>query len=140
MTGQARRFERAVRRGPVPWGMVAIGLMLAPFLLAPTPGDVGGCGQEPTELDAPIFFASKDLLFCQACQECGYDTQTCRDACAAPDTRSSSFPDGCVPLVHDGEVCLRALRHASCDDYAGYVDDAAPSVPGECNFCPSRER
>jgi hypothetical protein len=40
-------------------------------------------------------------------------------------------------LVHDGEVCLRALEVAACDDYALFMDDVAPSLPTECNFCPA---
>jgi hypothetical protein len=47
-----------------------------------------------------------------------------------------AFDPDCFPLVHDGEVCLNALRAASCNDYANYVDDLAPTVPTECNFCP----
>jgi hypothetical protein len=52
----------------------------------------------------------------------------------------ADFPEGCAPLVHDGEVCLRALHFASCDAYRGYVDDAAPTVPTECDFCPGEAR
>jgi hypothetical protein len=40
--------------------------------------------------------------------------------------------------VHDGEVCLRVLLHASCDDYASYMNDRAPAAPSECQFCPLR--
>jgi hypothetical protein len=42
-----------------------------------------------------------------------------------------------VPLVHDGEVCLRALDDAACEDYLEYMSDVAPTVPTECNFCPA---
>jgi hypothetical protein len=32
-------------------------------------------------------------------------------------------------------VCLRALEAASCGTFATYVDDLAPAVPSECDFC-----
>jgi len=47
-----------------------------------------------------------------------------------------SFPERCLPLVHDGEVCLRALLNASCGDYSQYMSDDSPTAPTECNFCP----
>ena len=103
---------------------------------APTPGDVGGCGQKPAELDPGTFFASKAHIDCQRCQECSLTRASCASACQFPESYPSAFPDNCVPLVHDGEVCLRALLHASCNDYASYMSDSSPSVPTECNFCP----
>ena len=106
------------------------------FCMAPTPGDVGGCGQKPAELDAGIFFASKADIDCQRCGECGLDSKACSEACDTSQPLPTAFPDRCVPLVHDGEVCLRALQYASCDDYGAYMSDASPSVPTECNFCP----
>jgi hypothetical protein len=106
--------------------------------LAATPGDVGGCAQKAELLDPPIFFASKKRLDCTRCQECLLDTESCARACNRGAPPEREFPEGCFPLVHDGEVCLRALRYASCDDYSGYVSDEAPSVPSECNFCPPR--
>jgi hypothetical protein len=48
----------------------------------------------------------------------------------------SEFPKGCFPLVHDGEVCLRALSYSTCDEYVEYLDDRVPRIPTECNFCP----
>ena len=107
------------------------------FCAAPTPGDVGGCGQQAAELDPETFFATKDSIDCDRCRECGLDGNACTRACDA-DLTESEFPEGCVPLVHDGEVCLRALLYASCDDYASYVRDGAPETPTECNFCPVR--
>jgi len=91
------------------------------FCTAPTPGDVGGCGQKPAELDPGTFFASKANIDCQRCQDCGLTRASCATACNSPESYPSTFPDDCVPLVHDGEVCLRALLNASCDDYASYM-------------------
>jgi hypothetical protein len=110
--------------------------LLALACLAPTPGDVGGCGQEAVLLDAPTFFANKKRTDCGRCDECGLASDACRDACDSSVPYQTAFPEGCLPLVHDGEVCLRALKHASCGDYEGYMDDVAPEVPSECNFCP----
>lgn len=122
-----------LQRGRTKIGFFVLVLL---FCTAPTPGDVGGCGQSPAELDPGTFFASKANVDCQRCDECGLTSVSCKNACQFPDSYPSTFPENCVPLVHDGEVCLRALLHASCDDYASYMRDGSPSVPTECNFCP----
>ena len=117
-------------------GKLALAFVVLIFCTAPTPGDVGGCGQAPAELDPPTFFTSKARLDCKRCDECRLVSGACQVACEAPERYPVAFPDRCVPLVHDGEVCLRALLHASCADYSGYMSDRSPSVPTECNFCP----
>jgi hypothetical protein len=110
------------------------------FCLAPVPGDIGSCAQPVQRLDAQRFFDAKKSVDCRRCDECSIATASCSDACDRSVEVPTSFPEGCVPLVHDGEVCLRALLYASCDDYAGYMDDTAPQVPTECNFCPPNGR
>jgi hypothetical protein len=115
---------------------VLLAAAVALLCAAPTPGDIGGCGQKAELLDPPIFFASKRRIDCIRCRDCELDSQACVRACEGGSPAQLDFQEGCFPLVHDGEVCLRALRYASCDDYAGYVSDTAPSVPTECNFCP----
>ena len=85
------------------------------------------------------FFSEKQFTDCNMCQECGFDTQFCKDSCVNL-LLQSSFPDDCFPLVHDGEVCLNALRAEDCEGYGPYIDDVAPTVPTECNFCPVGER
>lgn len=102
-------------------------------LSAPTPGDIGACGQTARDLDPRAFFASKQALECSRCGECGLATPACEQACTAPSVEQ--FPLGCYPLVHDGTVCLRALTRASCSDFSRVVAEPG-SVPGECNFCP----
>jgi hypothetical protein len=104
--------------------------------MAPTVGDIGSCGQSVDDLDAPTFFDLKSRTDCRRCQECGLAGKLCDRACN--DLPQTSFSYGCHPLVHDGEVCLRVLLHASCDDYASYMNDAAPAAPSECQFCPLR--
>jgi len=116
---------------------LALALMALLLCTAPVPGDVGGCGQEPDELDAPVFFASKKGIDCERCRDCGLRSNHCARACDPDSPIDREFPRECFPLVHDGEVCLRALLHASCDDYVVYADDVRPSVPTECNFCPA---
>lgn len=106
------------------------------FCSAPTPGDVGGCGQKPAELDPIIFFAAKATIECEQCASCGLARAACSKACQFPEGSPLAFPERCLPLVHDGEVCLRALQYASCDDYGSYMSDTSPSVLTECNFCP----
>jgi hypothetical protein len=117
---------------------LALALVLVVLCMAPTPGDVGGCGQEPQELDAPVFFATKQEIDCDRCRECGILTESCRRACDEDEPPEQAFPEGCRPLVHDGEVCLRALRAAACDEYAEHMADSTPTAPSECNFCPPR--
>ncbi len=117
--------------------LAALITVLVTLVAAPTPGDIGGCGQKAESLDPGVFFASKAVLDCQRCQDCDLAFQSCSKACNESDL-PATFPDNCYPLVHDGEVCLRALNNASCDDYLGYMDDSNPSAPSECNFCPAR--
>ncbi|HTA91581.1 MAG TPA: hypothetical protein VK745_18485 [Polyangiaceae bacterium] len=121
-------------------GQLALALLSFLFCTAPTPGDIGGCGQKPAELDPGIFFASKAATDCQHCGDCGLTSMACKNACDdSPTSYPAAFPDRCLPLVHDGEVCLRALENASCSDYSAYMRDDAPTVPTECNFCPEPE-
>jgi hypothetical protein len=108
-------------------------------LAAPTVGDVGSCGQEVAELDPEKFFSEKDFVDCNRCLECGLMSAACLDACDQEPAQTGFDPD-CFPLVHDGEVCLNALRAASCDDYARYMSDVAPTTATECNFCPLSEK
>jgi hypothetical protein len=103
---------------------------------APVPGDIGACGQPVQRLDAPRFFVARKAIDCRRCQLCSLGTETCATACDGRPPVLSAFPDGCAPLVHDGEVCLRELLSASCNDYAAFVSDVGPSVPSECDFCP----
>jgi hypothetical protein len=109
--------------------------VLLAFCAAPAPGDVGGCNQTAQELDPDAFFASKQSIDCERCLGCSLSSSSCDSACGAVPIKGE-FAEGCVPLVHDGEVCLRALQTASCKQYATFVRDQAPAVPTECDFCP----
>jgi len=106
---------------------------------APTPGDVGGCGQKRQALDEDVFFATKNAIECERCTECEIATDRCTQACNA-DSGGRRFPETCEPLVHDGEVCLRRLLDVGCDTFAEYVDDRTPAVPSECDFCPEESQ
>ncbi len=119
-------------------GRILLALALLLFCAAPTPGDVGGCGQAPDNLDAPTFFATKKAIDCGRCEDCGIVTQGCLDACDQHVGWETEFPADCYPLVHDGEVCLRALQYAGCGDYESYMSDGAATTASECNFCPPR--
>lgn len=117
-------------------GVLALSCLGCSLLcLAPTPGDIGGCGQPPELLGARAFFQKKREVDCSACDACAIRNRTCSTVCT--DSVPSEFPRGCFPLVHDGEVCLRALRYSSCDEYRSYLDDAEPRLPSECDFCPT---
>lgn len=125
---------------PRAFEIAALAVLSLLFMIAPTPGDIGGCGQKAQLLDAPLFFATKLSIDCTKCQECGLVFNACGEACDPATPVPDTFPSGCFPLVHDGEVCLRALNNASCDDYGGYMTDDLNlrSTPSECNFCPER--
>lgn len=116
--------------------LIALALLV---LAGPTVGDVGSCGQEVAELDPEKFFIEKDFIDCNKCSECAFITRLCDAACDR-ELESTTFDEDCFPLVHDGEVCLNALRTASCEEYSGFIDDTAPTVPTECNFCPIDEK
>ena len=116
-------------------------LLLAVCLmcLAPTPGDIGGCGQAAELLGARQFFQKKRELDCRACTKCGVESRLCDGACDAEAEPDTEFAHACFPLVHDGEVCLRALRYSSCAEYETYLQDEQPQTPTECNFCPPKD-
>lgn len=114
---------------------LTIGFLALAFCAAPTPGDVGGCGQDAQELDARTFFWSLQDNECQKCRDCGVSTAACERACGDV-LLQSAFPENCVPLVHDGEVCLRALQQSGCSDVREYMSDSDPTIATECNFCP----
>jgi hypothetical protein len=114
---------------------VGLSLVALTILAAPTVGDIGGCGQRVEQLDPAKFFAQKQIIDCTKCTACGFATASCERSCTER-IDDPAFPEDCFPLAHDGEVCLNALEAASCDAYAAFVDDVAPTIPTECNFCP----
>lgn len=139
---------RARRSRRVSWGRrwiasrgrtAGLALWALALLTAPVAGDIGSCGQPIEELDAEKFFTEKQRVDCDQCMACDFVTVTCELACAGAEV-PAGFEPGCFPLAQDGEVCLRALRAASCDEYAAYIDDVAPQTPTECNFCPLDQR
>ena len=117
------------------WRARGIVVLVAIFSAAPTVGDVGGCGQTAIELAPSSFAAAKKQVDCERCQECELLTSRCETACNPAAIPEDTIPSTCHPLIHDGEVCTRALRAASCDDYADFVRDDARRVPTECEFC-----
>lgn len=126
------------RRTPIRIGARGLVALVAILLASagPTAGDIGGCGQQAALLDDAKFFAQKARVDCDSCTACGFVSTRCELACAGE--TGEAFPLGCQPLVHDGEVCLRALSVADCDDYASYVTDEGATTPSECAFCPLR--
>lgn len=108
---------------------------VAPLLLAPAPGDVGGCGDDAQPLDETSYVELRKELECRLCADCGLRTARCGRACD-PDARSDyALPSTCAPLLRDGQVCVRALAASSCDDARAYLGDDAPRTPSECQFC-----
>jgi hypothetical protein len=120
-----------IRRGE----LLRLAVAIVFFTAAPTAGDIGSCGQSPDDLDPVKFFEAKAAVDCERCTACGLETKACVEACNGPVARD--FPRACEPLVHDGEVCIDALRASSCADYADYVADQGATAPTECDFCPA---
>lgn len=112
-----------------------IAAVLGVLVMAPTVGDTGSCGRTATDLDRDRYANARKAEDCERCQECGLATARCQSACDPAQLPEIVLPATCRPLFHDGEVCLRALGAASCSTYATYVDDEAPAVPTECDFC-----
>lgn len=127
----------SVRRGSKSWAGRVLLALLAVLSAAPTAGDIGSCGQTAVPLDVTKFSRDKEIIDCSRCGECALSSAACKKACDKKND-VTPFPEGCFPLVHDGEVCLDALQAASCSDYAGYERDQSPTIPTECNFCPPR--
>jgi hypothetical protein len=115
---------------------LALGFIALAFCAAPVPGDVGGCGQAAKQLDPEAFFWNLQDRECQQCRACDVTTSACERACGTTLVQSE-FPKDCVPLVHDGEVCLRAIEQSGCSDVRDFMSDSSPSIPTECNFCPA---
>lgn len=115
--------------------LVVVSLVAIVFGMGPTVGDVGGCGRTASDLDEHAFQSARKTVDCRRCKACGLTTMRCSRACDKSAPPDVGFPSTCHPLLHDGEACLDALLAASCDDYAGYVDDVAPTTPSECDFC-----
>lgn len=130
-------MSERVLRGAKAVEVVRLAFILMAFVAAPVAGDIGSCGETLQELDAQKFFSAKESIDCEKCQSCSISTSACERACDfAPN--QTSFPDDCLPLVHDGEVCLNALEASDCDNYRRFMSDLVPTVPTECNFCPPR--
>jgi hypothetical protein len=110
-------------------------VVLGALSLAPSVGDVGACGKTATELSADSYAYARKNMDCSRCNDCGITTQHCQRACDASAKPDVSIPPTCKPLLHDGEVCLRALQAASCSDYEAFVKDDGASTPSECDFC-----
>ncbi len=102
--------------------------VLALFCMAPTAGDIGGCGSEVQALDPTVFAGARKELDCRRCAECSVSTARCKSACDPNKPPDTAIPKTCEPLFHDGEVCLRRLDAVSCDVYKTYVSDVAPST------------
>ena len=115
--------------------LAACALWAMLFGAAPTVGDVGSCSEQAAPLDEGTFAAERKVLDCQRCKQCGFTTKACANACDPNALPAVGWPNTCYPLQHDGTVCLDALEAASCDAYASYVSDVAPTVPTECDFC-----
>jgi hypothetical protein len=116
-------------------GRLLAASVLALLCAAPTAGDIGGCGDKPVELSPIGYSAARKRLECDRCRECSLATGRCRRACDPKAPGDVDLPATCRPLLHDSEVCERALLNLSCADFADAVDDVSPRAPGECLFC-----
>lgn len=129
-------FQQPLGASRSPRGdLIVVAFVAVVLCAAPTVGDVGGCGVQATSLDQRSFAAARKRVDCQRCNDCNLQTQTCKAACNPAAPGDVVWPSTCLPLLHDGDVCIRALQAASCSSYASFVDDTAPTEPTECDFC-----
>jgi hypothetical protein len=110
-------------------------VVLAVMCMAPTAGDIGGCGKTATDLDPDDYAFARKSEDCQRCRQCAITNARCTRACDLTKAPDVELPSTCKPVRHDGEVCLRAIDAVSCEKFATYVDDFAPATPSECDFC-----
>lgn len=122
-------------RGAIGRTPTLLASVLALLTMAPTAGDVGGCGTTAKLLDRDVYAEARKAIDCERCRDCGVTTERCLRACDPKALPEIALPVTCRPLYRDGEVCVRALTAASCETFASYVDDDRPSVPTECDFC-----
>jgi hypothetical protein len=120
---------------PTRFEIALVAAAAALFCMAPTAGDVGGCGKTAVELEEGDYNYTRKIVDCDKCRTCELATARCTRACDGPIDGYVRFPETCRPLRHDGDVCIRALRAAPCDAYARYVADEEPETPSECDFC-----
>ena len=116
-------------------GRVLVAALLGALTAAPTAGDIGGCGKDASLLDVETFARARKDEDCRRCTDCEIVTERCTRSCDPREFPVIEIPQTCKPLRRDGEVCLRALRAASCDAFASYVRDEGPTTPSECQFC-----
>ena len=114
---------------------ILVAVLAALAVLAPTPGDTGGCGTAVVEMSSAGYGNARKLADCARCKECNIGSERCARACNRSVPPEFALPPTCRPLLHDGQVCLRAIYAASCADFATYVDENAPVTPSECGFC-----
>lgn len=86
------------------------------FILAPTPGNVGGCTDEGGLSDAEQFCVDRDALYCARDFRKGFIDEEAYDACLA-DVEMGCFgfawnPEVCDPPPTQRRVdaCVNALR------------------------------
>ena len=85
-----------------PLALRLVAACLAVLAMAPTPGDVGGCGAAPALLDATSYEATRKRQDCERCEECGVTTARCARACDPKAPSDIVIPSACAPLLRDG--------------------------------------
>ena len=91
--------------------------LLGVLCMAPTVGDIGGCGTRGDRARSRSLrerAKGGGLRALQGVRALG--AARCERACDPNAAPGDELPPTCRPLFHDGEVCLRALRAASCED------------------------
>ncbi len=118
-----------------------LGLLTYLLLVAPAPGNTGGCGGDTLDdaADFGAFCLESRSLRCLREQARGTltDVQACvddaRDRCEA----IAFWPESCepAPRQRETEACLDELRRSDNLDQS-LVTDEGPSNIGACRLCP----
>jgi hypothetical protein len=115
-------------------------VVAAIFAMAPSPGNVGGCGDEALigEQEFCVPFFSNDCarvrFRCEAedpdrVEECNRAAVDCVNEVQAVTCPGFTFPTGCQPTVTRANACFDAQLDVS------RIDIPTSSLP-ECMFCP----
>lgn len=133
MTASSLSASTPVRRWVL--RVLAASVMLA-GLMAPTPGNVGGCGAVTTVADAPDHCRQVQDWMCVrdhfVMRITDGEFVACRDAVPAM-CGGASWPAGCMPTRAQSEQCVMLLQRG---DLAHFTNAELFAMYADCNLCP----
>ncbi|HJL18877.1 MAG TPA: hypothetical protein RMH99_24655 [Sandaracinaceae bacterium LLY-WYZ-13_1] len=114
--------------------LLAVGVMVA-SLTGPSPGSVGGCGQEPPTADAAQFCTDRRFWECRRENVFGRISDEEFSACVEPIEREcagATWSSGCRPTQQAADTCISLLRDP---EFGPIPTDELKAMRGECTLC-----